>query len=115
MWNDHYRGIAQCNIILNRIDAIEMDATLKNRYIGEVKFLRSLMYFNMVRTFGDIPLVLNEIKSPEEGYAYGREPVAKVYEQIIADLQDAESKLPVIYTGADIGRATSRSSKSLTG
>ncbi|MCU0386821.1 MAG: RagB/SusD family nutrient uptake outer membrane protein, partial [Flavihumibacter sp.] len=50
MWNDHYRGIAQCNIILSRIDAIDMDAALKNRYIGEVKFLRSLMYFNMVRT-----------------------------------------------------------------
>lgn len=115
MWNDHYRGIAQCNIILNRIDAIDMDAALKNRYIGEVKFLRSLMYFNMVRTFGDIPLVLNEIKSPEEGYVYGREPVAKIYEQIIADLQDAETKLPVVYSGADIGRVTSGAAKALLG
>jgi hypothetical protein len=115
MWNDHYRGIAQCNIVLDRIDAIDMDAAMKNRYIGEIKFLRALMYFNMVRSFGDIPLVLNEIKSPEEGYAYGREPVAKVYEQIIADLQDAETKLPVIYTGADIGRATSGAAKALLG
>lgn len=115
MWNDHYRGLSQCNIVLSRIDAIDMDAALKSRYIGEVKFLRALMYFNMVRTFGAIPLVLTELKSPEEGYAFGRESVETVYAQIIEDLQDAESKLPVIYTGADIGRATSGAAKTLLG
>ena len=115
MWNDHYRGIQQCNIVVDRIAAISMDATLKDRYIGEVKFLRALMYFNMVRTFGDLPLVIKEIKNPEEGYAYTREPVEVVYAQIIEDLKEAETKLPAIYTGTDIGRATSGAAKALLG
>ncbi|MBC6491398.1 RagB/SusD family nutrient uptake outer membrane protein [Flavihumibacter stibioxidans] len=115
MWNDHYRGIQQCNIVIDRIDAINMDAATRDRYVGEVKFLRALMYFNMVRTFGDLPLVIKEIRNPEEGYAYTREPVDAVYAQIIADLKEAEAKLPAIYTGTEIGRATSGAAKSLLG
>ncbi|WP_338877209.1 RagB/SusD family nutrient uptake outer membrane protein [Spirosoma sp. SC4-14] len=47
-WNDAYRTIAGSNIILARIESVMMDATLKNQYIGEAKFLRALMYFNLV-------------------------------------------------------------------
>lgn len=115
MWGDTYRGIQQCNIVLDRIDAVTMDQTLKDRYKGEVKFLRALMYFNLVRTFGDIPLVTKEIRSPEEGYEYGRETTANVYAQIITDLKDAENVLSIRYTGVDIGRATSGAAKALMG
>ena len=57
-WKDNYIGIQQANIILNRIDAIQdMAQATKNNRIGEMKFLRALMYFNLVRVFGDVPLV----------------------------------------------------------
>ncbi len=114
-WSDGYRGIYRCNAIIERIAGITMDATLKKRIIGEAEFLRALMYFNLVRVFGDVPLVLTEITDPLQGYDYGRAPVADVYTQIIKDLSDAEAVLPVSFTGADVGRATSGAAKSLLG
>ncbi len=114
-WNDSYRGIARCNPVLGRIGGIAMDTVLKSRYIAEVKFIRALLYFNLVRTYGDVPLVLKEVTDPDEGYTYGRNPKADVYAQIEKDLSDAEAVLPVSYTGADIGRATRGAAKAVLG
>ncbi|TWI85834.1 putative outer membrane starch-binding protein [Lacibacter cauensis] len=114
-WNGHYQGIQSANIVINKIDAVNMDATLKVRYKAEARFLRALMYFNLVRIFGDVPLVTDIINNPQEGYKYGRETTAKVYEQIIADLKDAEQNLPFEYASADIGRATKGAAMSLLG
>lgn len=114
-WSDGYRGIYRCNTVIERIVGITMDETLKKRIVGEAKFLRALMYFNLVRDFGDVPLVLTEITDPLQGYEYSRVPVADVYTQVIKDLTDAEIILSVSYTGADIGRATSGAAKSLLG
>lgn len=114
-WNSSYQGIARCNAILDRIDAVTMPETLKTQYKGEARFLRALMYFNLVRIFGDVPLVVNEVKSVSEGYTQGRVAVDQVYEQIIQDLGEAETALPLRYTGNDLGRATSGSAKALLG
>lgn len=114
-WNGHYQGIQSANIVINKIDAVSMDETLKARYKGEALFLRALMYFNLVRVFGDVPLVTAIINNPEEGYKYGRENTAKVYEQIIADLEAAEQSLPYEFTGADIGRATKGAAMAMLG
>lgn len=115
MWLDTYHGILLCNIVLDRIEPVEMDANLKKQLTGEALFLRALMYFNLVRTFGDVPLVLKETTSVQEGYDQGRIAVDKVYDQIIADLKTAESNLPASYSGTDIGRATSGAAKSILG
>lgn len=114
-WNGHYQGIQSANIVINKIDAVSMDAVLKARYKAEARFLRALMYFNLVRIYGDVPLVVDIINNPQDGYKYGRETIAKVYEQIIADLKDAEQNLPFEYTSADIGRATKGAAMSLLG
>lgn len=114
-WNDSYKAIARFNKLLNRIGDIQMNEDVKKRNIGEVKFLRAYIYFNLVRTFGDVPLVLKEITSAEEGYAYGRNAAADVYKQIEQDLADAEPVLPDSYTGTDVGRATKGAAKALSG
>jgi len=114
-WSDGYRGIYRANTVIDRVGGVAMDETLKKRVSGEAKFLRALMYFNLVRAFGDVPLVVKEIIDPSEGYGYGRAPVAEVYAQIIKDLTDAEGALPERYTGADVGRATRGAAKSLLG
>lgn len=114
-WSNSYTAIARCNAILGRIDPIAMDDALKSRYIGEAKFLRALFYFNLVRTFGDVPLVLKEITNPDEGYEYGRNPKADVYAQIEKDLTEAAQALPVSYTGTDVGRATQGAAKAILG
>jgi starch-binding outer membrane protein, SusD/RagB family len=111
-----YAGIQRCNVVLNRIDPVTISpTTLKDQFIGEAKFLRALHYFNLVRCFGDVPLILAETTNIQENYEYGRTPVADVYKQIIADLTEAEAKLPVAYTASDIGRATRGAAKALLG
>jgi starch-binding outer membrane protein, SusD/RagB family len=112
-WNDHYRGILSCNTVIDRIEGVTMDQALKDRFVAEAKFLRGLLYFNMVRIFGDVPLIVKETKDVTDGYAYARNPAAEIYAQIVKDLQEAELKLPVTYTGANIGRATSGAAKGL--
>jgi hypothetical protein len=112
-WNDHYRGILACNTVIERIGGVTMDQALKDRFEGEVKFLRGMMYFNLVRIFGDVPLVLKETTDVAGGYAYTRNPVDEVYQQIIKDLQEAKAKLPATYTGTNIGRATSGAAKGM--
>jgi hypothetical protein len=114
-WSNSYTSISRCNAILDRINAIAMDDALKARYIGEAKFLRALFYFNLVRTFGDVPLVLKEITNSDEGYEYGRNPKAEVYTQIEKDLTEAAEALPVSYTGANVGRATQGAAKAILG
>ncbi|WP_421829601.1 RagB/SusD family nutrient uptake outer membrane protein [Larkinella sp.] len=114
-WSDGYRGIYRCNAIIDRSAGVTMNEDQKKRIVGEAKFLRALMYFNLVRVFGDVPLVVKEVVDPQEGYTYGRTPVADVYAQIIQDLTDAEGVLDVSYTGANVGRATRGAAKSLLG
>jgi hypothetical protein len=112
-WNDNYRGILSCNTVIDRIGAVTMNESIKARYIGEAKFLRALMYFNIVRMYGDVPLILKETADVSDGYSYSRNPVSEVYAQIINDLTDSEKTLPATYTGADVGRATSGAAKGL--
>lgn len=115
IWVDTYKGILACNVVFDRIGAVKMDNALRDRYVGEASFLRALMYFNLVRIFGDVPMVMSETKTVEEGYAQGRIAASEVYAQIIADLQNAESKLPKTNSGAQVGKATSGAAKALLG
>lgn len=95
-WNSSYMAINRINTVLNRIDGIKIDKSVGDRYKLECKFLRRLLYFNLVRVFGDVLLVLNEI-SISDSYAILRESKDKVYSQIIADLSEAVS-LPASYS-----------------
>lgn len=87
IWRVHYKVIYLANIAIERIPGITMDETLRNRLVNEAKFLRGLMYFNLVRMFGDIPLIVSENAplNPEAA------PKEDVYKQIIDDLTDAEA------------------------
>ena len=106
-----YKVINRTNTVLGRIDGIEINTELANRYKLECKFIRALMYFNLVRVYGDVPLVLKEI-SISESYDILREPKENVYNQIIADLKEAQD-LPVSYSTAEDGRATQGAAKAL--
>ena len=110
-WKAAYKDINRTNTILGRIDGIEINTELANRYKLECKFIRALMYFNLVRVYGDVPLVLKEI-SISESYDILREPKENVYNQIIADLKEAQD-LPVSYSTAEDGRATQGAAKAL--
>ncbi|UOQ97006.1 RagB/SusD family nutrient uptake outer membrane protein [Hymenobacter sp. 5317J-9] len=115
-WLSTYRMIARCNLILSRAGAVKLTDATRNRYYGEVRFLRALTYFNAVRIWGDIPLVTQELPAIQDAYAFGRRPVAEVYAQIEQDLDFAEKNLPVTYTGTtNLGRATKGAATALFG
>ncbi|MGI8635155.1 MAG: RagB/SusD family nutrient uptake outer membrane protein, partial [Segetibacter sp.] len=115
-WLDHYRVISRANLVLSQIDKADPNLVVnKNRHIGEAKFLRALAYFNLVRIFGDVPMVTAPI-TIEEASKTGREKADKIYDEIIVkDLLDAENKLLAKYTGTDVGKATKGAAKSLLG
>ncbi|GAP68838.1 starch-binding protein associating with outer membrane [Bacteroidales bacterium 6E] len=106
-WDVCYNAIYVCNNIIDKLDNtnIEVDQTVKNRMVSEALAVRSLIYFNMVRAWGDVPLVLNRI-TPSESYKFLREPTDKIYLQIIGDLMFAKQNLPEKYTGINVGRVT---------
>ncbi|MBN9386198.1 MAG: RagB/SusD family nutrient uptake outer membrane protein [Chitinophagaceae bacterium] len=115
-WNDCYKGIAAANLFFERIAPIQITDSLKQRYIAEAKFIRGYLYFELVRTYGDVPLVLKSlISSLNEGYNYGRNPSAEVYAQVEKDLSEAEAVLAVSYKGADIGRITKGAADAMLG
>lgn len=115
-WRNYYNIISRVNTILAKIDKADPSVVKnKDRYIGEAKFMRALSYFDMVRIFGDVPLITTNV-TVDESYKIGREKTDKIYEEvIIKDLLDAEAKLPVKYTGVEVGRATKGAAKSLLG
>jgi hypothetical protein len=110
-----YATIAYANIVLGHVGTPVMTDANRNSYIGQAKFLRALMYFNLVRMFGGVPLVLTEITSEQQALTYNRATAAAVYAQIEKDLTEAAAVLPASYTGTDIGRATSIAANGLLG
>lgn len=116
IWQGSYLGISRANIVLEKVPEIEMDSALKVQILGEASFLRGLFYFNLVRLFGDVPLLVVPVSadlSDEEVYV-SRTSKDLVYQQIIKDLTDASTSCPkVYYQGVDKGRATQGATLSL--
>jgi hypothetical protein len=112
-WRIFYTGINQANAVLNRAQSIEgMDATTLNARLAEVRFLRALYYFNLVRFYGDIHLSLEETEGVET--TANRTSVSEIYSQaIIPDLEFAVANLPV--SQGYYGRATKGAAQFLLG
>jgi len=115
-WRNYYALINRANMILSRIEPLDATAIPnKNQYVAEAKFLRAFAYFDMVRIWGDVPLITKPI-TIAEGYKAKREKVASIYSQlIIPDMLDAESKLPPKYGSADVGRPTKGAAAAMLG
>jgi starch-binding outer membrane protein, SusD/RagB family len=113
-WIGQYRSINLANQIIDNIPGIEMDATLKARYIAEAKFIRAYNYFRLVRAFGGVPLRLSLPDNPEE-FNLPRASKEEVYAAIEKDLTDAAEVLPQTYGPADVGRATKGAALALHG
>lgn len=108
-WN--YAGVTRANYFLENKDNI--DFPLKEEMIGEAKFLRAFYYFELVKFFGDIPLIVDRRIGAEEVTNIERSPASEVYAQIEADLLDAIAVLPDV--ARNKGRATKGAAKSLLG
>lgn len=98
VWSANFTGLARANVAIENVPKFTtLDDATRDRLIGEAKFLRAFYYFNLVRCFGDVPLidhVLDADNSADLELSYRRVPKNEVYAFIIADLQDAAAKLP---------------------
>jgi starch-binding outer membrane protein, SusD/RagB family len=113
MWQQQFFAINRANAALERIPSIEMNQPLKDRLLGEALFLRALFYFNAVRLFGDVPLLLkDQTVLPLNQLQVPRTPKEQVYAQIISDLTQSVDHFSVGATG-EPGRATAGAAKSL--
>ncbi len=107
VWRNSYQAIQKANVVLNRIDKITYNVdAVKQARKGEMKFIRALLYFNMVRLYGDVPLATEETTDPNKYFGQGRTPVATVYDQIKKDLAEAITLLPATSTQAGRVRKT---------
>ena len=68
VWREGYEVIQRANGVLTNIDAIDFDSNLKNQYTGESLALRALTYFDLVRIYGGVPLVLSADADIAESY-----------------------------------------------
>lgn len=116
VWKDYYFGIAAANKAIGILEAGSIDATTKNRLLGEAKFIRALYYFNMVRIWGGVPKIT---KTPTGEEATNpalqkRATAAEIYQLIVDDLTFGVNNLPLKgATGAVVGRATKGAAQAL--
>ncbi len=109
-WRGIYRLVANANLVLDRVpDITPMDEAQKARILGEAKFLRAWAYFYAVRLWGDVPLVLEPQTASSENFFPSRTPQREVYDQIVNDLQDAESAgLPFTNESGRVSQAAAK-------
>jgi hypothetical protein len=124
-WKTAYEAIYRANVVINRVGQMDTEDPLKNRVIAEARFLRALTYFNLVRFYGDVPLILDELLDLDnpEITNKGRTSASLVYDAIIEDLKFAETNLYLApwvsdlntpsYDGSGLGRATAGAAKGL--
>ena len=90
-WTGNYKGIGFCNVALDNLDVLK-DEQLKIRSIAQARFFRGFFYFNLVRTYGGVPLV-TKVQNPDE-YDQPCASEEAIYQQIIDDLSYAAMNLP---------------------
>ncbi|MEO6723101.1 MAG: RagB/SusD family nutrient uptake outer membrane protein [Ferruginibacter sp.] len=107
-WAFYYTGIKSCNIFLENVDKnTTLPATTKERMKGEAKFVRAWHHFNLMKWWGDVPLLKADV-SPDEAKAVARSSKTEVLAFVLSELDAAAIDLPTKdqYAAADNGRIT---------
>ncbi len=113
LWRKYYVCIFRANIFLERIEGIDASPEFTSRAKAEAKFVRAYAYFDLLRLFENVPLIL-ETLSPEELDQPQASP-QEVYDQIAKDLVEAAADLPESVPTSEAGRVSKWAAKSLLG
>jgi len=103
-WKLQFKGITQCNLVLDNIVKVNMPESTKNQIIGEALFLRSYYYFLLTQVFGDVPLYLKV--TPPDQLKIKKSSKEDIYKQILSDCDKAANLLSTTHNGSNTGRAT---------
>lgn len=117
IWSQDYQMISRANTVIANATTAVSDTTIANKYIAEAKVLRAFCYFDLVRNFGGVPIIDQQITSlSQTSLIYGkRATAAACYDLIVSDLQYGIAELPDKWTGADVGRVSAGITKALLG
>jgi hypothetical protein len=112
-----YTRLRQINLFLDNVDKYGLDASIKDRLKGQLYFWRAWQYFDLVRLYGGVPLILTAQSSiGGANNEVPRSSSSECIEQIIADLDMAKALLPGKWMNAtDWGRITSGAAAALKG
>lgn len=111
-WNDHYKLIYDCNDILHEIDSLQLSAPGDLINEAEARFFRAYSYFDLVRTYGEVPLIDFKIYNIGDANIQ-KSSVDDIYALIDEDLQFAAANLPMSWNDTYTGRATSGAANTL--
>lgn len=115
LWSKNYAGIYRANLLLSKIDgAAGLDAGFKARVIAESKALRAYFYFDLVRWFRRVPLILGAIPTSDLYSQQQAEPAA-TFAQIEKDLNEAIPDLPLTIPVSENGRISKGGARALLG
>lgn len=84
IWNTCYAIISRANIVIEKSEALDYSEKLS--HLGQARFLRALMYYELVRHFGDVPLVQKSV-GLEESFTIGRTTTAEVYAFVTSEFE----------------------------
>lgn len=114
VWVSNFEGIGRAAYAIRFINEMDLPADQKNRYIGEAQLLRAYFYFNLVRTFGGVPLIDHVLESQADIEAASvRASAEQIYALIEKDLSEAIGKLPITVPTSENGRVTSDAAQAL--
>ena len=108
-WNDSQRGfykvITKTNIFFSKINESPINATVKSRMIGEMKFLRAYSYFRLISFYGGVPLITKPFGLNDD-FLVPRNSYAECMSFALKELDEAANLLPLTYPAAQKGRIT---------
>jgi hypothetical protein len=112
IYGHHYQAIFRANQVIANVPGIQMEEGLRNRIVGEAKFIRGLAYYNLAILYGSVPLITEPSQADLRPASASN---AELWAQIEKDFGDARGVLPASYTGADVGRATRGAATAMLG
>jgi hypothetical protein len=114
IWIGNFEGIGRACYALKYLPDMNLDPVVRNRYIGEAKLLRAYFYWNLVRSFGDLPKIDHVLESQADIQAAStRVPASEIYAFIEQDLNEALAMLPPVITPSERGRVTVDAARAL--
>ena len=95
-WPNAYECISAANTAIYGAGILEnLEDVKRNALIAEGKFVRSVVYFNLVRLFGDIPYITEAVRDPEAVREISKTPATEIYADLITDLEFGIQHLPM--------------------
>lgn len=111
-WDDHYALINLANTAIQTADSLQLSDNASKINIAEAKFFRAYAYFDLVRTYGDVPKIDFRVYNASQANI-AKSPAADIYALIDSDLEYAAANLPLVWGNQYPGRLTSGAAKTL--